>query len=690
MLLALMSALILAGLIKWSANEREITERHVAMAKARLVAESVDQYGAAQIKARLDRLTYFADDEFRPDPARNNNINVSSLVHELLETNTGGGIGQLLKELKGNRDEEGPAEPQPLVPTTEGYFRYQVTPDNLVIGRFSPARWELVDDANPLYEGDPLVDQTVRVREVRMVSSAKAVDSQRDRTLWAFCESYLQVRDAPVWGHVLFYNMDLEVAPGPLMEIQGPVHTNGNLYVQSDHAVRFHDSVTAAGQVIHGRTTGADGVGTVHFRKAGTSTFVSMQQDGVWLDSRASDWAAKSSTLWAGALRSREHGINPAYPAGVDSYRPDDPATTANEWQNPAHVLIRPAVENTSSAYPGDSIEIQKFSSKACLVFEVNTLGTVSLYKYERSNSGRYVRDAGLGPQKYIRKQLNVPAQLVVGGVAADRFYDMRRGRWISTLDLDVGRLKTLVEQSGEAAAFRRGNVSFDPATEWNGIVYVSHGNASRGGVRLVNGRYIPSRPTSANGNTPGFTLATDAPLYILGHYNADGVISGDSSAIRQPDSSSEPPAGLAADAVTILSPAWSDANSDRGLSARRATPTEIAAAILAGLVPTNKNGNGIYSGGVQNLPRFLENWSGVAMGYRGSMVVLYESERATEPWGASNIYYPPDRTWGFNALFADGVLPPGTPYARSYRRIGFRDLQRAEYEEALQAINDE
>jgi hypothetical protein len=693
MIVALAIALLLGGLIQWSGTERDITVRHVARAKARMAAESVDQYGAAQIKARLDKLIYFADDEFRPKET-GGDVKVSTLVHELLESGATG-IGQSLKEAKGNGSSNpnssgnGSESPAP----NDSFFRYEITPDNLVIGRFTPARWERAEGSNPLYVGDPLIDQLVRVREVRMASSAKAVNRLRGDTIMAYCESYLQVRDAPVWGNVLFYNMDLELAPYASMEIYGPVHTNGNIYVQSDNTLRFYDPVTAAGNLYRGRTLNGwtAGNGTVTFKKSGTtSEFVSLKQKDVWIDSHSPDWAAQASTLWAGSVRTHDHGINPATPAGIPSYTPDDPATSANEWSNPAHVLIEPAVQNNDSNYPGDAIEVQKFAAKACLVFEVSSTGAVALYKYEADTSGRYIRDEGLGAKAYTRRQLTIPTGLVVGDSATDKFYDKRRGQWVKSLDLDVGKLKTLIETSGQAASFKKGSVTFDPATEWNGIVYVAHAHTARGGVRLVNGRYIPNRPTSANGNAAGFTVATEAPLYVQGSYNADGTIASDGNLIRQPDSSSEPPAGLAADAVTILSPGWSDAKSDKDLSQRKAQQTEVAAALLTGIVPTNKNGNGIYGGGVENLPRLLEHWAGVKLGYRGSMAVLYESQRATEAWGSSNVYEPPTRVWGFNAQFASGVLPPGAPNSRTYRRIGFRDLSPAEYQAALDAINDD
>lgn len=691
LILAVAVSLLLAGLIQWSQTERRTTQRHVMQGKARTTAESVAQYGAAQIKARLELITYFPNDEFRPSH------NQPVLPDETLLQ---GLLGKKPKKEKIPKTNSNSAESvlpddsiQNPAPPGSGYFRYEITPENLVVGRFQPARWERVETSNPLYVGDPLIDQTIRVREVRMVAAAKVADTLRRTTVMGYCEQFLQVRDSPVWGNMLFYNMDLEIAPWPPMEIHGPVHTNGNLYVQSGASLQFHGVVTAAGRLFHGRAPGGGSTsdGVVTFKKGGTtSEFVSLAQNNTWIDSRAADWVTQASKLWAGNVRTREHGINPALPTGIAPYVPDDPLTTANERRNSAHVVIEPARPTTDAGFPGNEIEVQKFAAKACLVIEVDADGVVSLYKYSAGSSGPYIRDTGLGAQQSVRLQLSVPEGLIVGGAASDKFYDARRARWINAVDIDIGNLKSLIEDSGKAAAFTRSSVTFNPATEWNGIVYVAHAHTARGGVRLVNGGTIPNRPTSANGNTAGFTLATDAPIYILGHYNADGEIASDGDRIRQPDSTAEPPAGIAADSVTILSQGWSDANSSRLLSHRQAQRTEVSAALLTGLVPTNQGGNGIYSGGVENLPRFLEDWSGVTFGYRGSMVVMYESERAIEPWGSSNVYNAPNRVWGFNALFASGVLPPGAPSARTYRRIGFRDLNSAQYQTALQAIDNE
>jgi len=165
--------------------------------------------------------------------------------------------------------------------------------------------------------------------------------------------------------------------------------------------------------------------------------------------------------------------------------------------------------------------------------------------------------------------------------------------------------------------------------------------------VRLSQGTTLPSR---------GLTVGTSSPLYVWGHYNQYN-----STNLATANTSTTVPASLVADAVTILSPNWSDANSKSLVSSRNATPTTVNAAILAGAVDT---AGGVYGGGMENFPRFLETWGlANAFTYNGSMVKMFPSLYATNSWGHTNVYVPPARKWAFDLNFSNpNKLPPLTP----------------------------
>ena len=195
--------------------------------------------------------------------------------------------------------------------------------------------------------------------------------------------------------------------------------------------------------------------------------------------------------------------------------------------------------------------------------------------------------------------------------------------------------------------------------------------------VVVANAGTLPQR---LGGSPDGFTIATNAPLYVNGHYNADGN-SGTGSATAA-DSAFEIPAMIAADSVTILSPGFNFRQMATTQSAASGF-TEISAAIVTGLVPTRPGANDIWAGGVHNFARFHENWSGRTYRYRGSLAALFECEVTKAPWRQTYYsfwYTPPSRDVGYHQYLAGGRFPPGTPVKRTVRRINLQDITAGMY----------
>jgi hypothetical protein len=83
------------------------------------------------------------------------------------------------------------------------------------------------------------------------------------------------------------------------------------------------------------------------------------------------------------------------------------------------------------------------------------------------------------------------------------------------------------------------------------------------------------------------------------------------------------------------------------------------------------------YGGGLENFPRFLENWGGVQTLYRGSLVSVSFAQRATNLCAWAGAYYsPPPRDWAFETRFLDPAnLPPGTPVVGSVVQTAYRPV---------------
>ena len=160
------------------------------------------------------------------------------------------------------------------------------------------------------------------------------------------------------------------------------------------------------------------------------------------------------------------------------------------------------------------------------------------------------------------------------------------------------------------------------------------------------------------------------------------------------------------ADATTILSPNYfgtaagtklaptTNVTSSAKGSFTTAAPaasasTEVAAALITGTTTTSPTASGtqIFSGGVHNLPRFLENWGSNTVAIRGSLVSMFSSRIQTADWSIS-YYQPPIRRWGFDQTFANGKYPPICPQVISYRRVDFSYiLNAAQYTTKVNAL---
>jgi len=216
----------------------------------------------------------------------------------------------------------------------------------------------------------------------------------------------------------------------------------------------------------------------------------------------------------------------------------------------------------------------------------------------------------------------------------------------------------------------------------------------ARHALKLVDGTMgnLPQPPGAAPG-VGGFTVGSENPVYIEGDYNssaADPMWGG--GAVEPPHAA----AAIIADAVTMLSNNWEDSGSttgpvygslysplvtNGGVTGQSAATTYYRVAIAAGKTiafnNTTSNPTWAYGmdGGVHNFLRFLEDWSGQVLNYKGSLVSLYWNTYATGTFKCCNlVYHPPVRNYVFDPMFSQPQnLPPGTPMFRNVDQLTYR-----------------
>lgn len=664
-------AVVLGGVLSHALTERKVSARHELRLIAKNASEAIVEYGFAQLRHKFENQTNFSSSALAPSSTDALAMPATSLF--------GSHIDLTNSELYGG-----------------------------VIDAY-PNSLTFIDPSNPDNEFDPLRGQSVFARQIALYAKATVNDPRGGPPISSYVTQKMQIRDAPLFAHAIFYNLDLEVSPGPKMDIYGPVHANGDLYLQGISGVDFHYPVSTSGDMFYGwastvssaQGSGGESLQPGHVRfKNRQGQLVSMKNSGAFPDSNQSDWRIYAAERWNGNLLTRDHGVETYQPVAFPDYRPDDPATVAYDPINSGRNLIQPPLPLASPDY-NQEIEKQKLSNKAGLYikWDVETSEVQVYNEYGTQYDVSHLEGTGAD---YLFE------------IKADALYDHRRYEHIDILDINVGKLKQLIEApdynddakhikpfdpAGPVAAdgtTAYTSASYNPPSEWNGIVYLETKTSStnptdqarlnHSGVRLWGGQTDRSgQGIPSLGADPGMSFATNNALYVKGHFNADGTLhdtssSGNSSVVPE---AGEVPVALYGDSVTILSESWDDSVTTKKPNA---SSTEIAAAIVSGLIPTDAAGNGRSSGGVHNFPRFLERWSSKDLYIRGALVCLYESEVDNSAWRI-DYYSPPRRKWGFSQLFLNGTFPPGTPLLRSYRRINYTDLSESEYKDYLAAL---
>ncbi|MCC7177231.1 MAG: hypothetical protein IT177_02475, partial [Acidobacteria bacterium] len=214
-----------------------------------------------------------------------------------------------------------------------------------------------------------------------------------------------------------------------------------------------------------------------------------------------------------------------------------------------------------------------------------------------------------------------------------------------------------------------------------------------RRALKLVNG----GRGNLPANGTQGLTVAAENPVYVQGNYNActNAAWNGANPGCVGAGFGNQPgvdhvSAAIIADAVTFLSNRWNDLRSFStpfDVDNRGGATTWYRTAIIAGKhlnFPRPNNNAGDHTdfgtdGGAHNFIRYIENWGGQTLNYRGSMISFYTSRQAVGLYKCcDNVYGPPTRGYNFDTDFlTPNLLPPRTPMFRDINTLTFRQILR-------------
>ena len=370
MMLAVGLMIIIASILSYSLSERRLNYREGMRLEARNAAEAVSEYGLSQVRALMEARSNYAPTRFTS--------NESQVALPPTSFWTGGNV----PTTGANAPEMIVGVIAPITQSTaSGLFYYNPNdPDNAY---------------------DPLKGCYAFRFDVRVISKATVVPPAGGAggPQTCYMTQTLSARASPLFSRAIFYNMDLELYPGPTMNILGAVHTNGNFFIRKNSSngasINFVGPVTVAGGLYaHAKwpvvnadgssddlTSGAD---NVNFTNAAgglvplKNTTTSLWQDH-WWGTTGETAATQTSfrTYWAqnsqGNLQTKAMGVQTMNPPGISTYVEDPtPGNGVDNSINSAHLMIEPPLLSTDAGYSSD-VEAQKYSTRCGIYICVNT-----------------------------------------------------------------------------------------------------------------------------------------------------------------------------------------------------------------------------------------------------------------------------------------------------------------------------
>ena len=267
--------------------------------------------------------------------------------------------------------------------------------------------------------------------------------------------------------HAVLYTEDLEILPGPDMELSGKVHTNQDLYIDSNgHTLTVaSDYLKAAGDIFKKRKdSGNELFGDVDIMDSfGDYRGIREVGDETPMDSDNDNWVNGAIERWGGTVESGEHGVTALSAPEVASIQAD------GFYADNADVMV---VDGVLSK--GGSVLVEG---------------------------------------------VDVP----VGTVTTDTtFYDNREGKYCKNATIDLRKLagwEYVLDADGNPVLDADGNPlevqNFANNMPENGLLYATRSDNDADelpAIRLLNGSEIDS--------SVGLTVVSNLPVYVQGDYN--------------------------------------------------------------------------------------------------------------------------------------------------------------------------
>lgn len=468
-------------------------------------------------------------------------------------------------------------------------------------------------------------------------------------------DAEIRLFQVPIFQFGVFYEGDLEINPGPVMNVLGPVHTNANAYFRAQNGLQFQGPVTVSGTLYQ-------------WTKLGKIAY---------------NLTPDTSAIFEPSLSTSITPMNP--------FTRPPPVGGVYNVSDGAERLNLPI----GGALPERLIAPRDSSDPPALAKQ--------LFDRKIPCPGGHCP-----PNRFVAGRDARPPWITGPRV----FFDRREKRWVKFWDFDVSAITT------RDSIFYLADTTFTPSDRGakrsfllNAFRIVNGANlprnmsiASDNPVYILGDFNVPNpggrcKPADYVGTVPdslkycNAMIAADAVTLLsarwpdndFAHRGMAGTLEQDpsnpywttflgaslNSSTGKMDSSfaPEPLLGVADDYATSGYPPYIRVNAAL-LAGNKPTP--------ASALPPSNTSDGVfetsYEGGWHNSLRFLENLSGTTVRFNGSFVCIWkasfrglDTSSTNRTYIANSVigyYQPPTRIWSFDERFKNlNNMPPATPF---------------------------
>lgn len=501
------------------------------------------------------------------------------------------------------------------------------------------------DPSNPVYTTIPPGEAFAGLNAQEYRYTVTSVGRNTTQSNEAILDLTFKSRLVPLFQFAIFFAEDLEFFNGATMNVNGPVHTNGDMYLspQDGGATNYSGQITLAGKLYRGQKSQSTCSGYT-----GTASVMDPTTNRSLPGCNGSRSQVTDVASWHDNIMLGVKPVTLPSPEEMDAF------SDGEYWQR---ADVRIALRLNSSGTPlttnaTDGVEVVDVGGNNISAATNALHDSINCPGLVQTNGGALLSVGTEGPgtggnqlRLYREYQYNATTN------------DFQR-----TLEIDMRGLLNCIKKNPVII----GGKSLDDYTE-QGLVFhftvdgpISDASQNNYSVRIRNGASLQSNLSGAPA-VRGLTLVSDQGLIIWGNYNSSGWI----------------PAALMADTLWLLSNSWVDSDSyltDR--YDRDGSATTVNAALVGGIARTGgvngpggqDHGTDTNGGGVINVFRFNE-WFRVGTSsipdftYSGSIVSLGPPRRSQSSWGPFTYYSAPNRVWAYDTHFNNGNnLPPMTP----------------------------